>query len=111
LSAVCCGEDGVVYAVGQDGVLVRGRNDQWELVPTGRSEQLMDVKMFDGQLYVVTNFSILKLTDAGLVPDTDFPDATRPDTCLHLVRASDGLVSVGQKDLWTKKNGTWRRLV
>ena len=43
--------------------------------------------------------------DPGLVDDA-------PATCLHLLEAADGLVSLGQKDVFLKPaSGRWRRLV
>lgn len=111
LSAVCCGDDGQVRAVGHDGAMVQGRGDVWKAVETGRREQLLDVTTYKGEVYVVSNDAIFKLTSDGLVPDPDFADGERPSTCLHLLRAPDALVSMGTKDLWRKKDGVWKRLV
>jgi photosystem II stability/assembly factor-like uncharacterized protein len=111
LSAVCCAEDGFVYAVGHDGVMLKGRGDSWTVIGTGRKEKLMDVQFYAGQIYVATNFDVLKLTDHGLVLDADFPADDRPSTCLHLLKAADGLFSMGTKDLWRKKTSGWQRIV
>ena len=51
------------------------------------------------------------LTDEGLVPDDRFADADRPGTCLHLLQAEDGVISMGPKDLFAFSGGTWRRIV
>jgi hypothetical protein len=111
LRALHCAEDGSVYVVGRDGTMVRGRRDVWAVIDTGRTENLMDVASYEGTVYVTTNFRILKLTDRGLVNDDDFADADRPKTCLYLLPASDGLVSLGTKDLFRRNGGSWSRLV
>jgi hypothetical protein len=111
LTAVCSAEDGFVYAVGHDGVMLKGRDDSWTVVETGRKENLMDVQFYAGQVYVATNFDILKLTEHGLELDDGFPANDRPSTCLHLLKAADGLFSMGTKDLWRKKTSDWQRIV
>ena len=112
LNAVACDRrNGLVFAVGDNGSMVRGTGDQWEAVNTGRPENLQDVTVFDGQVFAVTDFGILRLTSDGLVPDDRFADADRPGTCLHLLLAEDGVISMGPKDLFAFAGGTWRRIV
>ena len=112
LCALACAPDGSVYVAGHDGVMLRGRHDQWQLIETTRRDDLRDVAVFDGQVFVVTDFAIFRLTEAGLAPEADFVDThDLPATCLHLLEASDGLVSLGQKDVFIRSDGLWRRLV
>lgn len=111
LSALTCAADGSVYVVGHDGVMLRGRQDQWRLVDTARHENLRDIAVLDGEVYAVSDFGIYRLGAAGLSPDPDMVDDA-PATCLHLLEAADGLVSLGQKDVFVKAaGGRWRRLV
>jgi hypothetical protein len=112
LNAIACDRrNGLVFAVGDNGSMVRGAGEQWDIIDTGRPENLQDVTVFDGQVFAVTDFGILRLTDDGLVPDDRFADADRPGTCLHLLRAEDGVISMGPKDLFAFSGGTWRRIV
>jgi hypothetical protein len=112
LNAVCCGEDEQVYAVGDNGVMLRGRNDVWTIVETGRDENLMDVKVHAGTVYVVTDFRILKLAGSALVNDTAFANPKDlPATCLYLLRTAHDLYSMGPKDLFRLEGGRWMRLV
>lgn len=112
LRALCCAGDGNVYVVGQSGTMLRGRRDAWTLLETGRQENLMDVAWFGGRTHVTTDFRILKLHGDRLVNETEFADrADLPVTCLSLLPASDGLVSLGQKDVFTRQAGPWARLV
>jgi hypothetical protein len=111
LRALYCAEDEYVYVVGRDGTMLRGRRDMWSVIDTGRTENLVDVAFYEGTVYVTTDFRILKLTDRGLVNDSDFASADRPRTCLYLLRAPDGLVSLGTKDLFRRNGGPWSRLV
>lgn len=111
LSALTCAADGSVYVVGHDGVMLRGRHDQWRLIETTRRENLRDVAALEGEIYVVSDFAIFRLGAAGLVADPEL-NGDAPDSCLHLLEAADGLVSLGQKDVFIKRIGSpWRRLV
>jgi hypothetical protein len=106
-------EEGMVYAVGYKGTLVRGSGDTWESVETQRSENLQDVCVYGGTVYVVSDFKILTLTKDGLVPDDRFENvADRPASCLHLISSPQGLFSMGPKDLvHLSDGGVWRRVV
>lgn len=112
LSSMTCAPDGSVYVVGHDGVMLKGRRDQWELVETGRPENLKDVAFLNGQLYVCTDFALFKLQKSGLVPETEFANGNdRPATCLHLLESAGELVSLGTKDVFVKRDAAWQRLV
>jgi len=112
LNAVCCAPDEKVYVVGDDGAMLRGRNDEWEVLVTEGVGNLMDVAFFGNTVYVVTDFQILKLQGDTLVPEDAFADEDDvPATCLHLLTAEDGLVSMGTKDLFRLHGSTWERLV
>ncbi len=111
LNAVTCGNDGLVYAVGDNGIMIRGRDEQWEALETGRPENLMDVGFFDGEVHVVTNFRIFKLVDDRLVPADNFESGDMPEDCLYLHEAEDGLVAMGSKNLFRLHEGVWKRVV
>ena len=112
LHAVTCASDGNAYAVGASGVMLRGRGDVWNVVDTGRTENLMDVAEYDNTIYVATNFRILKLQGDALVEETDFAHPNdRPASCLHLLAGEDGLISMGPGDLFRRAAGSWERLV
>jgi hypothetical protein len=111
LNAITCDrQSGLVFAVGDNGSMVRGAGDQWDVVDTGRPENLQDVTVFEGQVFVVTDFDILRLEPAGLIPEDRFA-GDKPGSCLHLLLAEDGVVSMGPKDLFSFSGGTWRRIV
>ena len=112
LNAVCCASDGKVYVAGDEGVLLRGRNDVWEVIETESTYNFMDVASYDNTIYVVTDFEILKLDGDSLIAEDAFADADDlPETCLHLLPGTDALFSVGTKDLFRRNGGVWERLV
>jgi len=112
LTALCCAKDESVYIVGHNGLMLRGRSDSWSIIETDRKENLRDVAFYDGVVYVVTDFRILKLVDDRLVNDTDFTDPNDiPGSCLHLLVAADGIISMGTKDVFRRQGNAWERLV
>jgi hypothetical protein len=111
LNAVACAPDGSVYIVGDDGSMVVGDGREWRFVDTGRAENLQDVAEFDGELFVVTDFQILRLTEEGLIAEDRFANGDAPTTCLHLLRAADGIISLGPKDLFRFSGGFWERIL
>ena len=111
LNAVHCADDGNVYIVGDKGVMIRGRGDDWEMVETARKENLTDVVLHKETLFVSTDFHLLKMGEDGLEPETEFADDRPPATCHALYVAQDGLVSIGTKDLTRRVDGSWERIV
>jgi hypothetical protein len=112
LNAVACDHrKGLVFAVGDNGAMLRGIGDQWDFIDTGRFENLQDVAVFDGEVFAVTDFGIFRLESAGLVPEDRFTDGDMPGSCLHLLLAEDGVVSMGPKDLFTFSGGLWHRVL
>ena len=111
LNALACAPDGTVYIVGDDGILIRGLGDQWLVLESARLENLLDVAVFGEEVFAVTDYRILRLTDDGFVDEDRFAEGDAPGSCLKLLSAADGVVSMGPKDLFTFSAGTWRRVV
>lgn len=110
-NALTCARNGVVYAVGDNGIMVHGRENQWEILETERPENLLDVAFFDNEVYVVTDFKILKLKEKKLVAVDNVNEKDFPTSCLHLYESDDGIISMGLKDLFRLKHGIWERIV
>jgi hypothetical protein len=112
LNAVCCAPSGNVYAVGDGGTMLRGTEDQWEVLETDRTDNLMDVASYGQDVFVTSDFEVLRLSGDTVVPETAFADGgDLPTTCLHLLTAPDALFSLGTKDLFRFREGLWSRIV
>lgn len=105
LTSVICADDGFVYVVGHDGVLLKGRRDSWQPIETKSKEDLRDVAMFGGKLYVVSNSGVFTVSESGLVSDADVGS-----DLLRLSSTPDGLVLLGRKQLFLKRE-QWKQLV
>jgi hypothetical protein len=110
LNAVCCAEDGVVYVVGDNGVMLKGRDDTWSEIATGLSDNLQDVRDFGGKVYVVSDFEIYELVNDTL-QEVALAGDDEAGTCLHLLKGDDGLISLGLKDVFKLHGGSWQRVV
>ncbi|MCP3064505.1 hypothetical protein LXT21_37600 [Myxococcus sp. K38C18041901] len=108
LTALCCAEDGKVYAAGRRGLLLRGRNDTWEVVAQRILEDIWDLMWFQGQLYVATMGELYVLKGDALVP-VDF-GAENPKTFYRLSVGDGVLWSTGAKDILAFDGATWTRI-
>lgn len=110
LSNVCCAGDGTVYAIGFNGIVVKGRHDQWALaIDEPSAEELWGVAWFREDLYVASPLFLYRLVDRELelvVPEDDIPA-----TCYHLSTADDRLLSVGKSDVMLLDGSNWRRII
>lgn len=95
-------EPDLMFASGQEGLLLRGTGEQWEVIDHGvTDEDLWGLEWYRGSLYVASQTGVFRLTDADELERIDMglgPDRTCSD--LH---ANDGVMwSFGPKHLsWT----------
>lgn len=110
LESIRCTGDGYAVAVGDQGVILKGRNDHWDIVPQDLCEEtLTDVEFAHGALYLSTDVGLLfRLdgSDLAAVPTPPGRDVTTGG--LH----SDGetLLSVGERDLLLFDGTNWTEI-
>ncbi len=110
-NAVACAADATVYVVGDNGSFVQGNGDQWFVRDSARLENLLALEVFEDNVFAVTDYRILRLTDDGFVDEDRFENDDAPASCLQLLRGEDGVLSMGPKDLFSFSNGLWRRII
>lgn len=109
LTDVCCGGDGVVYACGQAGMVLRGRESRWEMV--GQEvvrDDLWNSAWFDGHMYFAS-LDALYMLDGDDLEIVD-PDVEGVETYHHLSTRDDVLWSVGAKDVVAYDGMNWSRI-
>jgi hypothetical protein len=109
ITNIACGDDGFVYACGRRGLLIRGRNDSWEVIETGAEvEDFWGITWFQGKLYLSSMTGVSYLEDNQLYP-VGFGDDTIA-TFYELAATTDALWSIGAKDLMSFDGETWTRI-
>ncbi len=109
LTGACCGGDGKVYVCGQNGTLIRGRSDTWELIEFENvTEDFWDVCWFKGRLYVSSMTMLFIVTNGELLP-VDF-GADSPATYGRLTEAENVLWSIGSADVFSFDGTAWARV-
>lgn len=109
LTRMCCGGDGLVYASGRRGLLIRGRGERWELVNhESLIDDVWDLAWYRDTLYVSTMYGVYTLAGDKLEP-VDFGEDV-PQSCYHL-SANDGVLwSIGPKDVMAFDGQVWKRI-
>lgn len=114
LGALTVTREGLVYIVGEEGTLLRGRHGAWEALDTGLREDLRDVCEHQGNIFVSTDSRVFRLTPEGrLAALEDDSDEELEDTaCRVLLPVEDlGLCSIkGGGVFLLQGDGTWHRL-
>jgi hypothetical protein len=109
LTTVKCAGDGVVYIGGHDGMLIRGRNDAWEVLDQPQMrDDIWDVEWFAGQVYVSTLSNLYRLVGADLKPVSFGGDT--PGSFYHLSAGEDVLWSIGEADVVAFDGASWHRV-
>ena len=106
---ICCAGDGQVYACGRNGVLVRGRGDEWEVVELeGFDDDIWSLAWFSGKLYAATMNQVLTLSDKGLQPVKMGKE--KVSSCYDLAVGAGQLWSIGAKDVVAFDGKKWSRI-
>lgn len=111
LHKVRSADDGMVYAIGQLGTILRGRGNNWEVIPQEDSkEDLWGIEWFKGKLYIAST-RLLYTLEEGSLKLVDFGDAPIPGTCYHLSAADGILWSVGAKNVMQFDGEVWTEIL
>ncbi|HVO48906.1 MAG TPA: hypothetical protein VMT29_21495, partial [Steroidobacteraceae bacterium] len=105
-----CAPDGVAYACGQVGTVLRGRGSTWELVPQKvTKEDFWDVALFKGVLYLATRNVLYALKDDELAA-VDYGDADIPFSFYRFIVSESELITIGSKDVMRFDGQAWTRI-
>lgn len=109
LTSVCCAEDGRVYVAGQQGTLLTGRHNKWEVIEWDEEtdDDLWGLCWFDDKLYVATMKNLFTL-DGNLLVAVDFGDV-KVSSCYSLSTAEGVLWSVGNEDVLSFDGSDWQK--
>lgn len=109
LTSVCCAQDGSVYIAGQQGVMIKGRHGQWEIIEWDdeTDADFWDLCWFQDKLYVATMSGLFTLEGNELVA-VDFGDTPEPESYYSLTTAEGVLWSIGENDVASFDGQTWR---
>ena len=108
LTGACCAPDGNVYVCGQNGILMKGRDDDWDVLEQEEIEDdFWDIRWFNGRLYVAS-MSALYVLDGGQLMPVDFGE-DGPRSFYKLTDADGILWSVGQENLFSYDGRKWTR--
>lgn len=110
LATVTCAGDGNVYITSEGGSLWVGQRSTWRLLEQGGSSVLWnDVRWFDGQLWLASDYQLRVWNGREIVaPEHD----GKPVVASGHMDAHDGLLAIA--DLWTVSTfdgQTWRKIV
>jgi hypothetical protein len=110
LNTVLCGGDGVVYAAGSGGMMIRGRNSVWESMNhDDMNDDIWDLAWFGGSVYASTLAAVYRLNGGDLVAVSFEPD--KPRSCYHLSVASGTMWSIGARDVMSFDGSRWTRII
>ncbi len=111
LTDACCGDDGFVYCCGQNGIILKGRDQQWDVIPQEETqEDFWSVVSFRGNIYI-SSASFLYTLEQGRLQMVSF-GADIPRSCYHLSTSGENyLWSIGPQDLMGYDGNTWDRIL
>jgi hypothetical protein len=109
-SVKCVKENEQVYVAGNDGILIRGRDDAWKVVEHGATkDNISDIEWFQEKLYISTRHNLYQLEGDNLVP-VDF-GKDRPKTFYQLSKAEGVMWANGEYDIMSFDGKKWTRIV
>jgi hypothetical protein len=111
LTCGCTAEDGTVFLGGQNGILIRGKGENWELIEaeSGPEEDIWGLYWFQEQLFVSTYLNIYRFNDGNFAPETFSGEI--PESFYHMAHNQREMYSVGPKDLFHFDGKTWNPIL
>lgn len=109
----CCSGDGNVYLCGRNGLLLKGRGDQWKILDHGKRDDFWNLAWFNDRLYIATMkdaFWLSEEADGDYLNDVAWTNDDKPATCLRLTAADGVMWSIGAKDVLSFDGQTWTRI-
>jgi hypothetical protein len=112
LNAVSIGRDGTAMVAGDRGSLIAGRAGHWTPMSTGTTSDLKGVCHFGDEIFVCTDFEILRWQDNRLIPETRVAGDERPKPCMNFLVGGEGVYAQGEQNLYCfGPEGAWKRIV
>ena len=112
LFALTCAGDGLVYAVGDEGIILKGRQDTWTLIEQDQTrEKLWGIACFAGRVFVSDMRMLYEIVGEDLVPVAPPDDEVFPSSTYRLRSAEGALWSVGGKELFEFDGQRWLPLL
>ncbi len=110
LTDVCCAGDGSVYVCGRLGMLIKGRNNRWEIIDHGSTvEDFWSLAWYKNKLYISTTSALFTLEESNSLKIVNMGDDI-PSSCYHVSTGDGMLLSVGRKDVMIFDGEEWERI-
>jgi len=113
INDLCCGDDGLVYVVGDGGTLIVGRGDVWAQVEQDVEDDDLDsIVWFDDRPWISTWMRLYEFVD-GMLKRVDVRTADGDLQWTHALVATGAglLISAGPKDAFAFDGEEWHCLV
>jgi hypothetical protein len=108
LTKVLCAPDGFVYVCGQAGMLIKGKDNNWEIIQGGPQVDFWDLAWYNDMLHISTLSEVFTFSNSTFEP-VDFGDD--PPASCHYLSANCGLLwSVGETDAMQFDGEQWTRI-
>lgn len=112
LYAVTCAPNGLIYACGDEGTIIKGRAEAWEMIEQDVTrEKLWGLTCYAGRVFVSGMHVLYELVDDRLVTIPAPDDGYFPSSTYRLVSSGGVLWSVGTKELFEFDGARWTPLI
>ncbi|MGH1441259.1 MAG: WD40/YVTN/BNR-like repeat-containing protein [Cellvibrionaceae bacterium] len=95
IQAICCAKDGYVYVAGRFGALLKGREDEWQIIKQDKTqEDFRDITAFENTVYVCTEGNLYTIENET-IQEVDFGEMGRPFSFSALYANHGKLMATG----------------
>lgn len=109
---IACTPDGIVYAVGDNGTVIRGRGTAWKIVEHDLThDKLWSVACFKGRVFIAGMSLLYEVIGDDLVPVAPPGAEAFPSSVYRLSTTVEALWSMGMKELVEFDGSRWRPLL
>lgn len=109
VSDMICGDDGFIYVACWDGKIIKGREEQWEIIQDDDVDQLDAIAWFDGKVYI-TSWSRLYTINGTKLEPVPYENGYKQLFCGLLAAKHGYLLSAGPKEAHIFDGKSWEQI-
>ncbi|MEL6711040.1 MAG: hypothetical protein AAFO08_04915 [Pseudomonadota bacterium] len=107
---ICCASDGYIYIAGRFGVLLKGKDDDWQVIEQDLTKKdFLDIADYQGNIYLCTEYRLYTLVDDQLQV-VDFGEQAAPVSYGSLYVNHGQLLSAGTHNACVFNGERWKNI-
>lgn len=112
LSSICCNSKKEYWICGDNGVIIKGKHDNWSIIPSNEdlTDDWWDIEFFQNEVYLIGDSILAKLTKDNDLEEVKIPDKNNYIP-VSLTQSENVLWVIGEDSIFSFDGKKWQEHV